>query len=82
MRLIFAGFALLTVGLFAGFLVGVPMLKVIIGEAVWCAYAAILIGEWMRKISPRRVAVFAVVAFAFALVTLSGLNLLGGAATP
>lgn len=77
-RLLFAGFALLTVGLFAGFLVGVPMLKVVIGEAVWLAYAAILLGEWMKKISPRRFAVLAVAAFAFALVTLSGLNLLGG----
>ena len=77
-RLIFAGFALLTTGLFAGFLIGVPMLKVVIGETVWTAYAAILVAEWMKKISPRRVAIFSVAAFAFALATLSGLNLMGG----
>ena len=81
-RLLFAGFALLTVGLFAGFLVGVPVLKVAIGETVWLAYAAILVGEWMKKISPRRVAICSVAAFVFALATLSGLNLLGGGGTP
>jgi hypothetical protein len=59
-----------------------PVMKVVIGEAVWLAYAGILVAEWLKTISPRRVAICSVAAFVFALVTLSGLNLLGGAVTP
>jgi ABC-type uncharacterized transport system permease subunit len=73
-RLLLIGFVLLTVGLLAGFMVGAPALKVAWGAAVWFAYGAILLAEKLKKVSPRRVALFSVGAFCITLMTLWGLN--------
>lgn len=78
-RLLITGFALLTVGLLAGFMVGSPTLKVVWGIAVWLLYGAILQAEKLRKIGPRRVALLAVIAFSLALSTLWGLNFIAPA---
>jgi ABC-type uncharacterized transport system permease subunit len=73
-RLLLIGFVLLTVGLIAGFMVGAPALKVAWGVAVWLTYGAILLAEKLKKVSPRRVALFSVGAFCVTLMTLWGLN--------
>ncbi len=73
-RLLLTGFALLTVGLLAGFIVGAPALKVAAGLGVWLVYGAILQARRLKKITPRHVAMLSVAAFSLALITLWGLN--------
>jgi ABC-type uncharacterized transport system permease subunit len=75
-RLLWAGFALLTAGLLTGFMVGFDALQVFWGVGVWVIYGVILEAEKLKKISPRRVAVLAVVAFSLTLSTFWGLKFL------
>jgi ABC-type uncharacterized transport system permease subunit len=79
-RLILTGFALLAVGIGAGFAMG--NLGAHRGEflwsvGVWLLYGGILAAWWLRKISGRRVAWLSVGAFAATLATLGGLISIG-----
>ena len=76
-RLIVAGFALLTVGLLAGFAIGATYgheRKIAWSAGVWLLYGFIVAAWAARRISPRRVAWLSVAAFSMVLLTLSGLN--------
>ncbi len=73
-RLLLTGFALLTIGLLAGFAVRIDWVKVSWGIGVWLIYGAILQAEKWKRVSPRRVAQLAVAAFTITLSTLWGLN--------
>lgn len=73
-RLLWTGFALLTVGVISGFMVGFDRLQASWGIGVWLVYGAILQAGNLKKVSPRRVAIMAVVAFSLTLSTLWGLN--------
>ena len=73
-RLVWTGFALLTVGLLSGFMLGFNVLQTICGVGVWGVYGAILRTETCKKVSPRHIAVMAVLAFGLALSTLWGLS--------
>ena len=73
-RLLVTGFMLLTAGLLAGFAVRADWLKVTWGVGVWAIYGFIIQAEKLRRISPRRVALLAVIAFSLTLSTLWGLN--------
>ncbi|MEA3186337.1 MAG: hypothetical protein QOD99_167 [Chthoniobacter sp.] len=79
-RLLLIGFALLTVGLLAGFAVRLDWVKVSWGVGVWLIYGAILQAENWKRVSPRRVAQLAVAAFAVTLSTLWGLNFMSSPA--
>ena len=73
-RLLLTGFALLTAGLLSGFMVGFNSLQVTWGAGIWLCYGLILQTERLKKISPRRVAIMALVAFSLALSTLWGVT--------
>jgi ABC-type uncharacterized transport system permease subunit len=76
-RLIFAGFALLAVGIGAGFMMGnwqAHASKVAWSVGVWVIYGAIIAMSKGHRLSPRRVAWLSVGAFSVALVTLSGIS--------
>ena len=78
-RLIFAGFALLTIGLLAGFLAGGAREHLAaIGWAVgvWVLYAALITIRYTHRFSSRRIAWMSVVAFTVVLTTLWGLSLI------
>lgn len=71
-RLILVGFGLLTAGIVAGFLVGLPLdaMKVGWSVAVWIGYGTILYAGFWHKLSARRLAWISVLAFAVALSSL------------
>ncbi len=76
-RLILAGFALLTVGIFAGLMIGglqTHAVKITWSIGVWVVYGAIFALSKGHRLSPRRVAWLSVAAFSAVLVTLSGIN--------
>ncbi len=76
-RLLVVGFVLLTVGLAAGVGMGAPSTWPHLAWAVvvWLLYAFLVQARWGAwKLPPRRVASLSVVAFALALLTLSGLS--------
>jgi HemX protein len=75
-RLLWWGFALYTLGLVSGFLVGQPLprVQVICAIAVWLFYAAILQGKQLRWLAPKRVAALCIVAFSAALTLLWGIE--------
>ncbi len=76
-RLIFTGFALLALGIAAGFMVGnwqSHTTKVIWSVGVWLLYGALFALSKGHQISPRRVAWLSVAAFSVALITLSGIT--------
>jgi ABC-type uncharacterized transport system permease subunit len=76
-RLIMTGFALLAVGIGAGFMVGnwqSHASKVVWSVGVWVLYGAIFALSKGHRLSPRRVAWASVAAFSVALVTLSGIS--------
>ena len=79
-RLIFAGVALLAVGIGSGFMVGnwqSHASKVAWSVGVWLLYLAIITLSKGHRLSPRRVAWLSVGAFSVALVTLSGISFIG-----
>ncbi len=75
-RLMFAGFVALSVGLVAGFSEGIPAtwVKLASGIFVWLAYALALAFRMWRPQGPRRGAVVAIVAFVLALLSLGGME--------
>ena len=76
-RLILTGFALLSVGIFAGFMVGnlhSHAVKIAWSLGVWLLYGAIFALSKGHRLSPRRVAWLSVGAFSAVLVTLSGIS--------
>lgn len=77
-RLLWLGFALLTVGIAAGFLTGQPLpyVKVAWSLGVWVFYAAILFARHLGRTAPRRIAALCVVAFSAALTLLWGITFL------
>jgi HemX protein len=77
-RLLLAGVALLAAGLAAGFMVGSPVAKTGIGIVVWVLYALILGVAQVRQMSPRRMALLAVLAFTVTLASLWGMHISGG----
>jgi ABC-type uncharacterized transport system permease subunit len=76
-RLLLAGVVLLAVGMLAGFVVGSPVGKTGIGLAVWALYVVILSVAQARRLSPRRMAALAVLAFALTLASLWGMHFAG-----
>jgi ABC-type uncharacterized transport system permease subunit len=75
-RLLWLGFALLTIGLAAGFFTGQPLpyVKIAWSFGVWIFYAAILIARHLRATAPRLIATLCVVAFSAALTLLWGIT--------
>ncbi len=75
-RLIYAGFAFFTVGLFCGYMRGAahdPLLRHA-AVAIWFLYGSVLAASFWRRISPRRFALFSVAAFGAMLLTLWGIQ--------
>jgi ABC-type transport system involved in cytochrome c biogenesis permease subunit len=82
-RLVFAGFILLTIGLEAGrFIQRPPEVaywsdpKVVWSIFMWLVYLAVLAARWMRALSGRSHAISVIAAFTFLLLTFWGTNLL------
>lgn len=76
-RLIIVGFALLTVGLAAGFKLGSVFTHSPLtawSVVVWLLYGVLAAMGGLRRISPRRVAWLSVAAFGAVLLTLGGLR--------
>jgi len=75
-HLLWLGFALLTLGIAAGFLIGSPLpyVKIAWSIAVWILYAAILLARHLRRMAPRRIAALCVIAFSAALTLLWGIT--------
>ena len=76
-RLILTGFALLSVGILAGFMIGgfqTHAVKISWSIGVWILYGAIFILSKGHRLSPRRVAWLSVAAFSAVLLTLSGIT--------
>ena len=82
-RLVLLGFALLTLGIGAGFFIGLPLNAVKFGLTIfiWLMYAAVLWGRGWKALAPRVLASASVLAFGVVLVTLWGVTLLSGGAT-
>ena len=77
-RLVWLGFALLTLGIMAGFFTGhpLPYVKVAWSLGVWIFYAAILLARHLGRTAPRRIAALCVLAFSAALTLLWGITFL------
>ena len=82
-RLVFAGFILLTIGLEAGRYIPRPAEaaywsdpKVVWSIFMWLVYLALLAARRMRVLSGRGHAISVITAFAFLLLTFWGTNLL------
>jgi ABC-type uncharacterized transport system permease subunit len=76
-RLILTGFALLTVGIFAGLMIGglqTHAVKISWSIGVWLLYGVIFALSKGHRLSPRRVAWLSVAAFSAVLLTLSGIT--------
>lgn len=75
-RLLWLGFALLTISFAAGFLSRMPVntLKFWASLAIWVIYGAVLAGNHFKGFGPRRLAGLAITVFALALITLPGIQ--------
>ena len=75
-RLLWWGFVLYTFGIVSGFFTGQPLprVQVVAAIAVWLLYAAILQGQHLRRIAPKRVAALCIVGFSAALTLLWGIT--------
>ena len=82
-RLLWLGFALLTLGIVAGFFTGQPLpyVKIAWSLGVWIFYAAILLARHLGTTAPRRIAALCVVAFSAALTLLWGITFLSQTAS-
>ncbi len=78
MRLLWLGFALLTVGIAAGFFTGQPLpyAKIVWSFGVWLFYAALLLAGRLGTTAPRRIATLCVLGFSAALTLLWGITFL------
>jgi HemX protein len=75
-RLLWWGFALYTLGLISGFFIGqpLPVTQVVCAFGVWVLYAAILQGQHLRRLAPKRVAALCIIGFSAALTLLWGIT--------
>lgn len=75
LRLLFIGTGMLTVGIVAAFFMDnfPDALHLTASGAVWVVYALILLIHLIRHLAPKQLSLSAMVAFAFALLTLSAL---------
>ncbi len=75
-RLIYTGFALLSVGMVAGLVHGSAHVHLMrfVSIGVWVSYGAILAALLWHRISPRRVALLSVAVFSIMLLTLWGVQ--------
>lgn len=75
-RLLWWGFALYTLGLLSGFLVGqpLPLVQGVCAFGVWALYAAILQGRHLRRLAPKKVAALCIIGFSAALALLWGIT--------
>ena len=72
-----ASLAVSGIGIVPGFIVGgTTAAKIWIGIAVWVLYAVILTFARIRRLTPRRMAIMAIIGFACVLFTYLGVNLL------
>ncbi len=84
-RLLLAGFALLSVGLGAGFAIGEiqsQWIKILWSSGVWLLYAGLLVAIFLHKVSGRRVAWLSACAFLVVLSTLWGLHFIADSPQP
>ncbi len=74
-RLVAIGAVLLSIGIFAAFLMDVrpDAVHLFVSGAVWIVYALLLAVHLWRRLPPKRLALSAIAAFAFALATLAAL---------
>ena len=74
-RLLVIGTVLLSIGIVAAFFMEVKpnAAHLLISGAVWLAYVFLLAAHTLKRLPPKRLALSALVAFAFALATLSAL---------
>ncbi|CAN5507733.1 c-type cytochrome biogenesis protein CcsB [soil metagenome] len=77
-RLLWLGFALLTLGIVAGFFTGQPLpyAKIVWSFGVWLFYAALLLAGHLGTTAPRRIATLCVLGFSAALTLLWGITFL------
>ena len=75
-RLLWWGFVLYTLGIESGCFPGrpLPRLQVVAAIAVWLLYAAILQGQHLRRLAPKRVAALCIIGFSAALTLLWGIT--------
>jgi HemX protein len=74
-RVILTGFALLTLGLIAGFFAGhTATATIFLAVAVWLPYGLLLLARTTHRFSPRRIAWLSVGAFVLALIALGALS--------
>lgn len=77
-RLIFTGFALLTIAFACGMVAGLPVnsLKFWGSAVIWFLYGAFWLARRQHWLAPSRAALFSVIIFVVALVTLPGIQFL------
>lgn len=75
-RLLWLGFALFTVGLTTGFLIGhrVEWIQAAWSIAVWCVYGGILVARVRRALAAKWVATLSIIAFSLLLSTFWGIR--------
>lgn len=75
-RLLWFGFALYTLGIASGFFTGRPLPRgqVVAAIVVWLLYAAILQGQQLRRLAPKRVAALCIIGFCVALTLFWGIS--------
>ncbi|MEO0416624.1 MAG: cytochrome c biogenesis protein CcsA, partial [Verrucomicrobiota bacterium] len=73
LQLLIFGLALLTAGIVSSFFRegAAPSVHLLVLGSVWAFYAVILLAYWWKRFSPRLLSVLSVIAFAFALITLT-----------
>jgi hypothetical protein len=74
-RLLVIGTVLLSVGIVAAFFMKIAPDRshLLISGAVWLVYLALIVVHFIKRLPPKPLSFSAIVAFAFALLTLSAL---------
>lgn len=74
-RLLIIGTTMLTIGILAAFFMEQfpDALHLVVSGAVWLVYTALLVVNFSRHLSPKPLSVASIVAFGFALITLSAI---------
>jgi len=77
-RLVFTGFALLTIAFACGMVAGLPVnsLKFWGAAVIWLLYGAFWLARRQHWLAPSRAAVVSIIIFVVALVTLPGIQFL------